>query len=140
PTREFGDMVWAYFGPREKMPELPELEPGLLPASNRFVSKRLQQCNWAHSMEGALDTAHFSFLHMPAPSVGKYANPDTAADEKRLRWLRDDPMPQFTVVEHDVGFVVGGARRADPGESYWRATQFMLPAHAIAPSAMRGEL
>jgi len=139
PTREFGDMVWAYFGPREKMPELPHLEPGLLPASHRFVSKRLQQCNWAHSMEGALDTAHFSFLHMPAPKVGQYVNPDTGADEKRLRWLRDDPMPQFTIVEHDVGFVVGGARRADDGQAYWRVTQFMLPTHSIAPSAMPGE-
>ena len=31
PTREFGDMVWAYFGPREKMPELPHLEPACCP-------------------------------------------------------------------------------------------------------------
>ena len=139
PTHEFGDMVWAYFGPKEQLPPIPELEMGMLPASHRFVSKRLQQCNWAHSMEGALDTSHFSFLHMPAPSVGQYVNPDTAADEKRLRWLRDDPMPQFTVVDHDVGFVVGGARRADGGQSYWRVTQFMLPTHSVAPSAMPGE-
>ena len=139
PTREFGEMVWAYMGPRDRMTDLPQLEHGLLPASHRYVSKRLQQCNWAHSMEGALDTAHFSFLHMPAPSIGNYVNPDTAADEKRLRWLRDDPMPQFTIVEHDVGFVVGGARRADDGQSYWRVTQFMLPTHSVAPSAMPGE-
>ena len=139
PTRESGEMVWAYLGPKEKTPELPQLEHGLLPTTHRFVSKRLQQCNWAHSMEGALDTAHFSFLHMPAPSVGEYVNPDTAADEKRLRWLRDDPMPRFTVAEHDVGFVVGGARRADDGQAYWRVTQFMLPTHSVAPSAMPGE-
>ena len=111
----------------------------MLPASHRYVSKRLQQCNWAHSMEGALDTAHFSFLHMPAPAVGAYVNPATAADEKRLRWLRDDPMPQFSFIEHDVGFVVGGARRADGEESYWRVTQFMLPSHSVAPSAMPKE-
>jgi phthalate 4,5-dioxygenase len=139
PTREFGEMVWAYLGPPEKMPELPQLEHGLLPESHRFVSKRLQQCNWAHSMEGALDTAHFSFLHMPAPSVDAYVNPATAADEKRLRWLRNDPMPQFTFIEHDVGFVLGGARRADGDESYWRVTQFMLPSHSVAPSAMPKE-
>ena len=60
PTRESGEMVWAYMGPPERMPELPQLEHGLLPESHRYVSKRLQQCNWAHSMEGALDTAHFS--------------------------------------------------------------------------------
>jgi phthalate 4,5-dioxygenase oxygenase subunit len=140
PTREFAELVWAYLGPPRRRPEeLPQLEFGVLPASHRYVSKRLQQCNWAQSMEGALDTAHFSFLHMPAPTVEKYVNPDTAADESRLRWLRDDPMPRFTILEHDVGFAVGGARRADGEDSYWRATQFMLPSHSVAPSAMPGE-
>jgi phenylpropionate dioxygenase-like ring-hydroxylating dioxygenase large terminal subunit len=140
PTREFGELIWAYLGPREQMPaELPQIEFALLPASHRFVSKRLQQCNWAQSAEGGLDTAHFSFLHMPAPSVQKYVNPTTAADESRLRWLRDDPMPEFTVIEYDVGFVVGGSRRADNDQSYWRATQYMLPSHSVAPSAMPGE-
>ena len=46
------------------MPELPELEFLTLPASHVFVSKKLQQCNWAQACEGGLDTAHFSFLHM----------------------------------------------------------------------------
>ncbi|MEQ1774982.1 MAG: Rieske 2Fe-2S domain-containing protein [Burkholderiales bacterium] len=140
PTREFGDMVWAYLGPREHMPaEPPQLECGLVPASHRYVSKRLVECNWAHSMEGALDTAHFSFLHMPAPGVKSNENPNAAADENRLRWLRNDPLPQFTVKEHDVGFVIGGSRKADDNKLYWRITQFMLPAHSLTPAAMPGE-
>jgi nitrite reductase/ring-hydroxylating ferredoxin subunit len=140
PTREFGELVWAYLGPRSRMPAaLPQLEFAVLPAAHRYVSKRLQQCNWAQSAEGGLDTAHFSFLHMPAPSVAAYADPATAADESRLRWLRDDPLPRFSIVEHEVGFVVGGARRADGDKSYWRATQYMLPSHSVAPSAMPGE-
>jgi hypothetical protein len=48
-------------------------------------------------------------------------------------------MPRFTILEHEVGFAVGGARRADGDQSYWRATQFMLPSHAVAPSALPGE-
>ena len=140
PTREAGEMVWAYLGPRARMPvELPQLEVAALPGSHRYVSKRLQMCNWAQSMEGALDTAHFSFLHMPAPSIGSYVNSATAADESRLRWLRNDPLPQFSLVEHDVGFAVGGARKADDDALYWRLTQFMLPSHSVAPSAMPGE-
>jgi nitrite reductase/ring-hydroxylating ferredoxin subunit len=141
PTREFGDIVWAYLGPCERMPEgIPQLEFGVLPESQRYVTKRLQHCNWAQSIEGALDTAHFSFLHMPAPRRASNENPAVAADERRLRWLRDDPMPQFAVLEHDVGFAVGGARKADGQELYWRATQFMLPAHSVTPSAMPGEV
>ena len=140
PTREFGEMVWAYLGPREVMPELPQLEHGMLPASHRYVTKRLQQCNWAQSMDGALDTAHFSFLHMPAPKFVSNANATIAADENRIRWLRNDPMPQFTITDHEVGFVAGGARKADGKDLYWRITQFMLPAHSITPSAMPGEI
>jgi len=140
PTREFGELVWAYLGAKDSLPEVPQLEHGLLPASHRYVTKRLQQCNWAHSMEGALDTAHFSFLHMPAPRHSSNRNTSVAADENRLRWLRNDPMPKFTVIDHDVGFVVGGARRADGEELYWRITQFMLPTHSITPSAMPGEV
>ena len=140
PTREFGDMVWAYLGPREQMPPaLPQLEFGLMPPGRRFVTKRQQQCNWAQSMEGALDTAHFSFLHMPAPAMAKNDTMTAAADESRIRWLRNDPLPRFDIAQHEVGFVIGGARDADADQLYWRITQFMLPAHSITPSSMPGE-
>jgi len=143
PTAEFGEMVWAYLGPPllgdRSMPALPQLEFGLLPDSHRYVTKRLQQCNWAQSIEGALDTAHFSFLHMPAPSVASNDNPDAPADARRLRWIREDPMPRFSIIEHDVGFVVGAARHADANDLYWRITQFMLPAHSSTPSTLPGE-
>ena len=91
-------------------------------------------------MDGAVDTAHFSFLHMPAPGFKSNANATIAADEKRIGWLRNDPRPDFTIVDHDVGFVVGGARKADGRDLYWRITQFMLPTHSITPSAMPGEI
>jgi phthalate 4,5-dioxygenase len=139
PVREWGDILWAWLGPREAMPEPPQLDFTMLPASHRFVTKKLQECNWAQTIEGALDTSHFSFLHMPAPGVATNANPDAPADEKRLRWIREDPMPRFSIVEHDVGFVVGGARKTDSEELYWRISQFMLPAHATTPSTLPGE-
>jgi phthalate 4,5-dioxygenase oxygenase subunit len=143
PTREYGGIVWAYMGPSEAgskgIPQVPELEFGALPESHRFVTKKLQECNWAQSIEGALDTSHFSFLHMPAPGIASNENPDAPADEKRLRWIRDDPMPQFSILEHDVGFVIGGARRADGEERYWRTTQFALPSHSTTPSTFPGE-
>jgi phthalate 4,5-dioxygenase len=139
PTREYGEMVWAYLGPETDLPELPELEVGLVGDEHRFVTKKLQQCNWAQTMEGALDTAHFSFLHMPAPKVSANVNKDAPVDEGRLRWVREDPMPRFTITEHDVGFVVGAARSADGTELYWRTTQYMLPSHSTTPSALPGE-
>jgi phthalate 4,5-dioxygenase oxygenase subunit len=140
PTQEFADMVWAYMGPPELQPaEIPQLEAGLVPSDHRYVTKRIVDCNWTHSMEGALDTAHFSFLHMPAPAYRKDDSSNIAADESRIRWLRNDPVPRFKIIEHEVGFLIGGARNAEPGDHYWRLTQFMLPTHSITPSAMPNE-
>ncbi|MFN0160613.1 MAG: Rieske 2Fe-2S domain-containing protein [Burkholderiales bacterium] len=139
PTREFAEMIWAYLGPHEFMPEMPQLEAGQVPPAHRYVTKKLQQCNWAQSVEGALDTAHFSFLHMPAPKVAQAVHPDANADARRLAWMRDDPMPQFSFVEHAAGFAAGAARRADGEDLYWRITQFLLPNHSLAPNAFPGE-
>src|SRR5258706_1221937 len=41
PTREFGEMVWAYLGPRGSMPEDPLLEHGVLPVSLRNLTNSL---------------------------------------------------------------------------------------------------
>jgi phthalate 4,5-dioxygenase len=64
PTRETHGFVWAYLGPPDHIPPFPALEFTTLSAAHSFVSKKLQQCNWAQACEGGLDTAHFSFLHM----------------------------------------------------------------------------
>ena len=148
PTRESGGLIWAYMGPRELKPELPQMEFMTLPASHTFASKKLQQCNWAQACEGALDTAHFSFLHM---SVGDDDDDDHAmkimhqseaaasGDKNRVRWMKKDGMPRFTVTEHDAGLLMGAARTADDGNLYWRISQFMMPCHAFAPNAFPGE-
>ena len=145
PTREQGDMVWAYLGPSAeflpdgKLPEPPQLEFTQVEAGHRYVTKQYVDCNWAQIMEGDLDTSHFSFLHMPAPSVASNENPDAPADARRLRWIRNDPMPHFSILEHDLGFVIGGMRAGDAGENYWRITQFTLPSHGTGPSTFPGE-
>src|ERR1041385_658944 len=64
PVREWGDIIWVYMGPQDKVPELPQLEMGLVPASQRYVSKKWQDCNWVQALEGAIDTAHFTFAHL----------------------------------------------------------------------------
>jgi phthalate 4,5-dioxygenase len=144
PVREAGEIVWAYLGPPAselpggELPDLPRLEFTCVPDSYRYVSKQRFECNWAQIMEGDLDTAHFSFLHMPAPSVASAHHTHSQADEKRLRWMRDDPMPLFEVLEHETGFVAAAARAAD-GQKYWRMTQFLLPTHGTGPSTLPGE-
>ena len=149
PTREWGGFVWAYMGPAP-VPELPMMEFALVPPSHRYVSKKLQECNWAQAAEGGVDTAHFSFLHMPVANCAEelqekaaqttrgYAQKTMSADH--VRWMRDDARPKFSIVRHAAGMALGGARRADEGQTYWRIAQYLMPAHAYTPSAVHGEV
>ena len=146
PVREAGDIVWAYLGPRAPLPELPALEWLTVAARQRFVSKKLQQCNYAQALEGAIDTAHFSFLHAtlatdPEDIKRDMARADTSANDDadaRLRWIREDGAPRYEVIRRDVGLVLGGARKADGDALYWRISQFLLPNHAYAPQTAPG--
>ena len=132
PVREWGGYLWAYLGPPDlPLPELPRFEWALVPESHRFISKKLQECNWAQSVEGAIDTAHFSFLHMLVDL------PEDAP--AALRYMKADGAPRFTLTPTEAGFTVGGARRAEADSTYWRITQFLAPNHSLAPGAERGQ-
>ncbi len=142
PTIERGGMIWAYLGPAEHRQPLPEFEFLTLPDSHWFVSKKLQQCNWAQAAEGGLDTAHFSFLHMSvadAADVTDRVMDRISTGSDTVRWMRDDGAPRFTILEHPAGLVLGAARRGDPGENYWRISQFLLPNHGLTPNAFPGD-
>jgi len=99
-TRERGDYIWAYLGPPEAVPELPEMEFVTVPESHRFVSKKLQECNWAQAAEGAIDTAHFSFLHAPVgrdddaiDTMTRGYSPRTMGQDQ-IRWMVNDGAPR----------------------------------------------
>ena len=139
PAREWGDLIWAYLGPPAHQPELPEMDFTLVAPSHRFVSKKLQECNWAQSCEGALDTAHFSFLHTPLtiPEVPAAHRGKVLANA--MRWMKDDPRPVFHVLDHDAGLLLAASRHADDGDLYWRVTQFLMPNHSLAPGSGPGD-
>jgi hypothetical protein len=126
-------------GPPENEPPLPDMEFGLLPSNQRFVTKKLQQCNWAQACEGGLDTAHFSFLHTP---VTLPENPPKRSHPlaESVRWMKRDPAPVFHVVDHDAGLLLAASRHADDGDLYWRVTQYLLPNHSLAPGSAPGDL
>jgi phthalate 4,5-dioxygenase len=139
PAREWGDLVWAYMGPPEHQPELPEMDFALVLPSHRFVTKKLQECNWAQSCEGALDTAHFSFLHTPLSISEVPERHRNNVLANATRWMKDDPMPVFNVIEHEAGLLLAASRHADGDDLYWRVTQFLMPNHSLAPGAGRGD-
>ena len=148
PTREWSNMIWVYMGPKDKVPELPQLELGLVPAASRYVTKKWQDCNWVQSLEGGIDTSHFSFLHRALATgtnearaaMAKAAIADQSKPDDRIRWVQNDPRPKFSVLGHDAGLVIGGARKTDGADLYWRIAQFLMPNHAYTPAAFPGEI
>ena len=151
PTREAGGIVWAYMGPREKMPsEPPAYEWARVPDSHRITTKRLQMSNWAQAVEGGIDSSHISFLHSRvekprdvAPSTvsgtrdaGEAAERGMAqatGSEGTARGAAFDRSPRFWTSTRDFGFMVAARRNAADEQYYWRVTPFMLPSSTIIP-------
>src|ERR1700722_8159397 len=63
PLVERGGILWAYMGPPEKQPPLPEWEFINVPRAQSITTKRLQESNWLQALEGGIDSSHVSFLH-----------------------------------------------------------------------------
>jgi phenylpropionate dioxygenase-like ring-hydroxylating dioxygenase large terminal subunit len=105
PVWEGGGMVWTYMGPPGEQPPPPDLELTRAPATHRFVSRTVEDCNYLQGLEGGLDSAHVSILHNM--SIGD------------LSWLGDHErlMPKLEVQLTDYGFQYKGIRAV--GDRYW---------------------
>ncbi len=124
-----GGILWTYMGPPEARPPLPEWEFALVPSQQRFVSKRLQECNWLQAMEGGIDSSHVSFLHR-----GNINSDPLFKGAKGNQYNLNDARPVFEVVESAGGLYIGARRNAEDGNYYWRITQYVLPSFTmIAP-------
>lgn len=130
-TVDVGGVIWAYMGPKDRQPLPPELEWMRVPASHRFVSKRIQQSNWMQAMEGGIDSSHISFLHR-AELLGQADDP-THSGSSGSSAAAFDTRPKFEVVTTDYGALIGARRDADDDHYYWRITQWIMPWFTMIP-------
>jgi len=120
-THEAGGIIWAYMGPKDKVPPFPEFEWTLLPEEHSFAHKRLQSCNYLQNLEGELDTAHLNFLHRQWKEGEGIMPPE---DLRRKR---------FFLAEADFGLILMARSDAGPDNYYWRMTPFHLPSYTLIP-------
>jgi phthalate 4,5-dioxygenase len=128
PCIERGGLVWAYMGPADKQPEPPEIEWCLVPEANRFITKRLQQCNYLQAMEGGIDTAHVSFVHRYEVDIDPMHRGTKAID-----YIKADGNVKFEIEQHDGGLVMYGKRKGEVDSNYWRITQWLFPWYTFIP-------
>jgi nitrite reductase/ring-hydroxylating ferredoxin subunit len=132
PCQERGGMVWAYMGPRESAPPLPDLEANQLPAEQTWVTAIQRECSWLQGLEGDIDTAHIGFLHF-----GHNRAEDEIEGTFRYYTLKDRA-PRYAVLDTDYGSMYGAYRPAGPGELYWRIAQFLFPFYTMTPTGLLG--
>lgn len=128
PLVEKGGILWTYMGDPDKQPPLPEFEFATVSPQRRYVSKRLQLCNWLQALEGGIDSSHVSFLHSMNLNTdplfkGAGGNKYNLADTK----------PVFEVVDYPGGLLVGARRNAEDNQYYWRITPWIMPSFTMVP-------
>jgi phthalate 4,5-dioxygenase oxygenase subunit len=128
PLVKRGPVLWAYMGPAEKQPPLPEWEFAMVPPEQVFVSKRWQECNWLQALEGGIDSSHVSFLHR-----GDLGHDPLFKGAKGNEYNLKDMRPVFEVVESDGGLYIGARRNAENGNYYWRITPWVMPCFTMIP-------
>lgn len=128
PLVEVGDILWAYMGPPEHQPALPQFEFARVPPEQSYTSKRWQESNWLQALEGGIDSSHVSWLH----SGGLKSDPLFKGSEGN-KYNLADMRPYFEVAQADGGLFIGARRNAEEGHYYWRITPWVMPALTYVP-------
>jgi phenylpropionate dioxygenase-like ring-hydroxylating dioxygenase large terminal subunit len=147
PCVEAGDLIWAYMGPPEKKPPFPEFEWTKLPASHRYVTKFLMECNYLQAMEGDFDPGHGPFLHTKLDGSPQGPQLNTTVRPRLRPTPADEPFPRSvgprrqteadkfawgTVEDSDSGLLfVQSGERAD-GTKVANVAPWMMPIFCTA--------
>jgi phenylpropionate dioxygenase-like ring-hydroxylating dioxygenase large terminal subunit len=127
PTQERGGLVWAYMGPLQMPPPLPDLEANMVEGASTYAIEH--DHNWLQVLEGTIDTVHAVFLH--AGSIrAEDQPPDTFA-----QWELQQRSTAFEGIDTPIGACYAARRDATPGHNYWRIAQFMMPFYGMSPAS-----
>jgi phthalate 4,5-dioxygenase len=128
PTVEVGGVIWAYMGPPELQPPLPNFAWTQVPETHRHVSKVIQENNWLQGLEGGIDTSHAPILHRLITT-----NSDRPGIKLTSPFVRGKA-PTLAVDLTDYGYQYAGIRPLGETEVHIRAYHFIMPFHQIRPS------
>jgi phthalate 4,5-dioxygenase oxygenase subunit len=141
PVREAGGLIWTYLGQPGTEPEFPAFGWTGMPAGHTFTMRVRLEYNWAQALEGAVDSAHVSFLH--TDYVARLAKGEDAYEgggESLLDKAAVDGHPKLEVENTPYGFRYGALRRATvdgEAKTYVRVTHFVAPVWGVIPTRKR---
>ena len=133
PTHERNGIIWAYMGPREVPPPLPDIEANLHCEGPHQISVLHRPCNWMQGWEGEMDTVHAAFLHGGQNSSSDYEPGSFNYYQYKERAAK------FSTLETEYGLANGAFRPAEADSYYWRVTQILFPFYNMIPTGTLGE-
>ena len=125
---EYGGLIWAYLGPQDDLPDLPEFEWTRVEANQRHVSRFLVECNYWQGVEGGLDASRVAALR----KAGEIDKDDPFAEE-----VSHSVQAKPT----DYGLLIGTALDADGNVSpELQVTHWLMPFYTTNPADADGLL
>ncbi len=132
PCKEAAGVVWAYLGPKDKMPLLPNYEWIGYPTEKLYVTKSIQDCSWLQGLEGECDSSHLSVLHKNFTGERPRGGGDSAL-------YAADSAPHLEGIETDHGVRMLSCRKVAADTIYLRVSNIVLPCHGFIPTGgLRG--
>jgi phthalate 4,5-dioxygenase len=122
PTHEAGGVIYAYLGPRARMPLFPAYEWTQVPLNQTYVTKCLMECSYLQGLEGECDSSHLSFLHR------------AFTNERNQPLYKIDTSPTYETEETDFGVRLIATRNAADNQHYVRFSAFVLPVYGCVPA------
>ena len=112
PCQEAAGIVFAYLGPKDKMPLLPKYDWLTVPPAQVKPFKYRLECNYLQSLEGDCDPSHLTFLHRGNLGIGSSY----------------DVVPvSYNVEQTRFGLRYTVLKRFPSGKEFTRVTNFVFP-------------
>jgi phenylpropionate dioxygenase-like ring-hydroxylating dioxygenase large terminal subunit len=137
PVREEGGLVWAYVGPRDRVPAFSRYAFMDAEPENRVVLRIDVACNYLQLVEGGEDSSHVGVLHSNMARPGwkekSFApNPDIV---NPAALSVEDNAPKLDIEDTEFGFHYVALRNTgDKGMRNARVVPFIVPYGRIIPS------
>jgi phthalate 4,5-dioxygenase oxygenase subunit len=127
PTKEAGGLVFAYLGPPELQPPLPQLDFMTVPPEHIHMGKDIVESNFLQAVEGDHDSSHASSLHSSLDDgfSDPWANVERRPSHARAHMV--DKAPIIHVLETPYGFITGAKRTLSDTHNFWRIVPYMMP-------------
>jgi phthalate 4,5-dioxygenase len=120
PCHEAAGVVFAYLGPKDKVPLFPNYPWLIVPRDHVIVTKFFLECSYLQALEGDCDTSHTAFLHRGNRGGGVLVP-------------REDPAPVFEVEDTWCGIRAAAMRGVGSDKKNVRVSTFAMPVIGSVP-------